>query len=97
MRNLFICGLVFIITKNALAQKAVDVVLTPYKTTMLANGSDQSEIHIKIFDGNGKVMPDANQTVHLSLRGPGRIVRMSTDKNSMANLPTSDTSGDCTL
>ena len=46
-----------------------NVVVTPYKTTMLADGKDVSVINISVVDKNGVEVPDADNLIHFSLSG----------------------------
>jgi len=78
------------------AQKPTDVVLTPYKTTMLANGIDRSEIHVKLFDAQGNVITNATDTIRFSLRGPGRIAAVGYNHSTM-EVNHSDTTASCIL
>ncbi len=38
--------------------KAVEVVISPYKTTMLADGKDATVINISVIDRQGREVPD---------------------------------------
>lgn len=51
-----------------------EVVLTPYKTTLLADGSDVSVMNISIIDREGREVPDANNMIRFSISGPGSII-----------------------
>ncbi len=50
------------------------IVVTPYKTTMLADGKDVSVINISIIDKNGVEVPDANNLIHFSVQGDAKII-----------------------
>ncbi len=63
-----------LITEVATSDKPVNVVVTPYKTTMLADGKDVSVINISVVDKNGVEVPDANDLVHFSLTGDAKII-----------------------
>ncbi|RYZ16723.1 MAG: hypothetical protein EOP49_51395, partial [Sphingobacteriales bacterium] len=52
----------------------VEVVVTPYKTTMLADGKDVSVINITVVDKEGREVPDADNLIRFKLEGPGRII-----------------------
>ena len=54
--------------------KAVDVVVSPYKTTMLADGKDATVINISIIDGHGNEIPTANNLIHFSVKGDAKII-----------------------
>ncbi len=51
-----------------------EVVLTPYKTTMLADGQDATVINISIIDREGREVPDANNMVRFSITGDAKII-----------------------
>ncbi len=51
-----------------------EIVVTPYKTTMLADGSDASVINISVVDKQGREVPDANNLVRFSLSGHLKII-----------------------
>jgi beta-galactosidase len=50
------------------------VVVTPYKTTMLADGRDVSIINISVVDKQGREVPDANNMISFSLHGDAKII-----------------------
>lgn len=51
-----------------------EVVVTPYKTTMLADGRDATVINISIIDRQGRDVPDADNLVRFSIKGDARII-----------------------
>ena len=51
-----------------------EVVLTPYKTTMLADGKDISVINISVVDKEGREVPDADNMIRFSISGNGKII-----------------------
>src|SRR4051812_47564150 len=51
-----------------------EIVLTPYKTTMLADGKDVTVINVKAIDRQGREVPDANNLVHFSVGGDAKII-----------------------
>ena len=51
-----------------------EVVVSPYKTTMLADGKDATVINISVVDKQGREVPDANNLVHFSIKGDARII-----------------------
>jgi beta-galactosidase len=51
-----------------------EVVVTPYKTTMLADGKDVTVLNISVIDKEGRTVPDANNMVRFSISGPGKII-----------------------
>lgn len=50
------------------------VVMTPYKTTMLADGQDVSVINISVVDQQGREVPDADNMIRFVLTGPGKVI-----------------------
>lgn len=53
---------------------AAEVVLTPYKTTLLADGKDVSVINISVVDKEGREVPDADNKIHFKLEGDAKII-----------------------
>ena len=53
---------------------AVNVVLTPYKTTMMADGRDVSVMNVIVVDAKGREVPDADNMIRFSISGPGKII-----------------------
>ena len=51
-----------------------EVVITPYKTTMTADGKDATVINVSIIDREGREVPDADNMIRFSISGPGRII-----------------------
>ena len=51
-----------------------EVVMTPYKTTLLADGKDATVINITVVDKEGREVPDAENLIHFSIKGPGKII-----------------------
>ncbi|SRR5579871_3385932 len=52
----------------------VEVVMTPYKTTMLADGKDVCVINLSVVDREGLEVPDADNMVRFEISGPGKII-----------------------
>ena len=52
----------------------VEIVATPYKTTMLADGRDVSIINISAVDREGREVPTADNMIHFIVTGPGKII-----------------------
>jgi beta-galactosidase len=50
------------------------VQLTPYKTTMLADGQDATVMNVSIIDREGREVPVADNLVRFSISGPGKII-----------------------
>lgn len=51
-----------------------EVVLTPYKTTMLADGLDVSVINVTVVDREGREVPDADNLIRFAIEGEGKII-----------------------
>ena len=51
-----------------------EVVVTPYKTTMLADGKDAAVINITAVDKQGREVPDANNLITFSISGDAKII-----------------------
>ncbi len=52
----------------------VEVVLTPYKTTVMADGKDVSVINISVVDKEGREVPDANNRIRFFIEGDAKII-----------------------
>jgi beta-galactosidase len=61
-------------TKVETTSEPVEVVVSPYKTTMLADGKDATVINISVVDKQGREVPDANHLIHFSVKGDARII-----------------------
>ncbi|MFM6953953.1 MAG: beta-galactosidase GalA, partial [Sphingobacteriaceae bacterium] len=61
-------------TKVETTGPAVEVVLTPYKTTLLADGQDVTVINVTAVDKEGREVPTANQLINFSLKGDAKII-----------------------
>jgi len=53
--------------------------VTPYKTTMIANGNDQTLITVKIIDSKGDVLPKAEVVATFKVTGDASVVRVTGD------------------
>jgi beta-galactosidase len=53
---------------------AAEVVITPYKTTMTADGKDATVINVTAVDKQGREVPDADNLVSFSLKGDAKII-----------------------
>ncbi len=51
-----------------------EVVMTPYKTTILADGKDATVINISVVDKEGREVPDADNMIKFSISGNGKII-----------------------
>lgn len=61
-------------TKVETTGTPTEVVMTPYKTTMFADGKDVSVINLSVVDQQGREVPDANNMISFSISGPGKII-----------------------
>jgi beta-galactosidase len=61
-------------TKVETTGAPAEVVVSPYKTTMLADGMDATVINISVVDKQGREVPDANNLIHFSVKGEARII-----------------------
>jgi arabinogalactan endo-1,4-beta-galactosidase len=97
--SLFIASLLFLVVASANAQgrrrgvagKAFEVQVTPYKTTMIANGKDEVSIKVAVIDGVGDVMTDATNPVRFSIKGDARITRIQYGDKTNAEAKIGDT------
>ena len=53
---------------------AAEVVITPFKTTMLADGKDATIINVKVIDKQGREVPDADNLISFTLSGDAKII-----------------------
>ncbi|MDQ2753080.1 MAG: DUF4982 domain-containing protein [Bacteroidota bacterium] len=53
---------------------AAEVVVTPYKTTIIADGKDAVVINITAVDKEGREVPDANNLIHFTISGNAKII-----------------------
>ncbi len=61
-------------TKIETTGSPAEVVMTPYKTTMLADGKDVSVINISVVDRESREVPDADNMIRFVISGPGKII-----------------------
>jgi len=61
-------------TKVETTGKATEVVITPYKTTMLADGKDATVINVSAIDRQGREIPDADNLIQFTLKGDAKII-----------------------
>ena len=52
----------------------VEVVLTPYKTTLLADGRDATVMNVTVVDREGREVPDANNMIYFKVNGDAKII-----------------------
>ena len=51
-----------------------EVVLTPYKTTMVADGKDVTVVNISVVDREGREVPNANNLIQFFIDGDAKII-----------------------
>lgn len=51
-----------------------EVVVTPYKTTLIANGEDVAVINISAVDREGRVVPTADNVIRFKVEGDAKII-----------------------
>lgn len=51
-----------------------EVVLTPYKTTLLADGTDVTVMNVNVVDSQGREVPDAGNMIRFEIQGDARII-----------------------
>lgn len=54
--------------------QATEVVITPYKTTVLADGKDATIINVSVVDKEGREVPDADNMIRFSITGDAKII-----------------------
>jgi arabinogalactan endo-1,4-beta-galactosidase len=64
-----------------------EVEITPYKTTMKADGKDTCRIAVKIIDNTGALVKTADNQVTFSAMGTGRIIRIRKGNNATITEP----------
>lgn len=52
----------------------VEVVLTPYKTTMLADGKDATVMNVTVVDREGREVPVADNLIKFKIEGDAKII-----------------------
>lgn len=68
--------------KAALLKMEVD------RSEINADGKDLSFITVKVMDEKGRVIPDANNSIHFTIEGPGEIVATdNSDPTDMVAFP----------
>src|SRR5260221_3708116 len=66
-----------------------EIQITPYNTTMIANGKDKVSISIKIIDSKGDSLPDVKRRVTFHIKGDARITTI-TNATGFGTLPYTD-------
>ena len=62
--------------------QATEVVLTPYKTTMLADGKDATAINVSLIDRKGRAVPDADSMIKFYISGEAQIIGLGNEDPS---------------
>ena len=83
--------------RRGVAGKAFEIQVTPYKTTMLANGKDEVSIKVVVIDGVGTEMKDAVNPVRFSLKGDAHITKIQDGSKADAGATIADTSAQATF
>ena len=60
--------------KTETTGQAAEVVLTPSKTTLLADGKDVTVMNITVVDKEGREVPDADNMIRFNLKGDATII-----------------------
>lgn len=63
-----------ITTKIETTDEPFEIVVTPYKTTIIADGKDASVINVSAIDKLGREVPDAQNLITFSLKGDAKII-----------------------
>ena len=61
-------------TKVETTGPATEVVITPYKTTVLADGKDATVINVSVVDREGHEVPDADNSIKFFISGDAKII-----------------------
>lgn len=61
-------------TKVETTGQASKVILSPDKTTIIADGKDGTPINISFVDKDGKEVPDSNNMIYFSISGDAKII-----------------------
>ncbi len=64
-------------SKVSIAGEPYEVVLSPYKTTMLGDGKDIALIKIIVMDRQGREIPDANHLITFKVEGDAQLIKVS--------------------
>ena len=96
MKKVFFVTLVLLATASFLAKAQLqadansnrpsEIVITPYKTTMIADGKDSALIKISVINKQGREIENATNLVHFSISGDARIISI-TNGNDAAHNP----------
>lgn len=71
-----------------------EIVLTPYKTTLLADGKDEAIIKVTIVDKNGNEIPNADNWISFFVTGDAKITRIQKgDSGNGKSIPVAKENG----
>src|ERR1700753_194281 len=59
-----------------------EVVVTPYKTTMVADGKDKALIKISVINKQGNTVTNATNLIHFTMEGDAKIVSITNGADS---------------
>jgi beta-galactosidase len=59
-----------------------EVVITPYKTTLLADGTDVSIINVSVIDQDGREVPNADNMIRFTITGNAKIIGVGNGDSS---------------
>jgi arabinogalactan endo-1,4-beta-galactosidase len=100
-----VCGLCFLLSlafsQNSGAQgrrqQRGAVQITPYKTTLIADGKDEVSIRVVVIDAAGNEIKNAPNLIRFSLQGDAKISKIGPDNSSDADRKSGDTSAQAHL
>ncbi len=55
-------------------EQPFEVVITPYKTTTIADGKDATVINVSVVDRQGREVPDADNMIRFYIKGDAKII-----------------------
>ncbi len=61
-------------TKIETTSVPTEIALTPYKTTMLADGQDVTVVNVSVFDNEGREVPNASNMIQFFIEGDAKII-----------------------
>jgi len=90
---LFLLFNIFSASSQEMTGNPAEVVVTPYKTTMLADGKDSAVIKVTLVDKEGNQVMNANNLIQFSITGPAKIIHVANGAVS-ANEENKSSNGD---
>jgi arabinogalactan endo-1,4-beta-galactosidase len=92
MTKIFFSLLIFSISCSSFVRaqsgKPAEIVVTPYKTTMIANGKDKALINITVIDKQGNDVSNADNIIRIKITGDAAVISAN-NKSVPANDMTS--------